>query len=240
MGKHDIFLCYSSKDEPQARAVVQQLETHGLKCWISSRDVPAGRNYQESIVRAIQTSKSIVFLFSDSSNKTNEVKKELSLASSFDIPVIPLRLTATRPNSALLYELSTRQWIDGSADFDTALPQVVLAVEETIHPAATAEGDAGIPTADGLAPAATQASPAPKDAAISRPSPASMGSKEREAIRGLLAHYVGPIAKVLIERDAAVATTREELCEKLSEHIHRPADRSTFLRTARARLSAGS
>src|SRR5580700_10712080 len=98
MGKHDIFVCYSSKDEQQARAVVRQLEAHGFTCWISSRDVHPGHNYQESIVQAIETSKSIVFLFSDSSNKTNEVKKELSLASSFDIPVIPLRLTATRPN----------------------------------------------------------------------------------------------------------------------------------------------
>src|SRR6266566_4263850 len=74
MPSHDIFICFSSKDEATAHAVVRFLEGRGRKCWISSRDVRPGRNYQESIVQAIQTAKLIVFLFSEYSNKTTEVK----------------------------------------------------------------------------------------------------------------------------------------------------------------------
>ncbi|MFI5014483.1 MAG: toll/interleukin-1 receptor domain-containing protein [Hyphomicrobiales bacterium] len=238
---HDIFVCYSSKDEPQARAVLQHLEANGFKCWISSRDVRPGRNYQDSIVRAIETSSAIVFLFSDFSNKTDEVKKELSLASSFAIPVIPFRLTATKPNSALLYELSTRQWIDAFPDFDAALARVVLSIEETMHPEATAERDGVGPAALDPAPAVSQARPIPGDAAAaSRPSAVTIGSEEREAVRALLARHVGPIAKLLVERDAADAMTREQLCEKLALHIRNPADRAAFLRMVRARLAVGS
>jgi hypothetical protein len=49
-----IFICYSSKDEEVARGVVQFLETQGLKCWISLRDIQPGQNYQESIVQALE------------------------------------------------------------------------------------------------------------------------------------------------------------------------------------------
>src|ERR1700731_71302 len=82
MPMHDIFICYSSQDEDKARGVLTRLEARGFKCWISSRDVAPGRNYQEDIVRAIEEAKVILFLFSEASNKTSEVKKELSLASS--------------------------------------------------------------------------------------------------------------------------------------------------------------
>ena len=49
-----IFICFSSKDEAIACEVVESLEFKGLKCWISSRDVPPGQNYQETIVQAIE------------------------------------------------------------------------------------------------------------------------------------------------------------------------------------------
>jgi hypothetical protein len=239
MGKHDIFVCYSSKDEPQARSLLQHLEAHGFKCWISSRDVRPGHNYQDSIVQAIETSSAIVFLFSDFSNKTDEVKKELSLASNFEIPVIPLRLTTTKPNGALLYELSTRQWIDAFEDFEAALDQVVSEIEETLLLEARAETNGAAPVARDSAPAITQASPIPGAAAASRQSALRMGREESEAIRALLARHVGPIAKLLVERDTADATSREQLCEKLASHIRNPADRAAFLRMVRAKLAGG-
>jgi hypothetical protein len=68
-----IFICFASKDEAVARGVVQSLEAEGLKCWISSRDVPVGQNYQETIVRAIEQAKGIVFLFSESSSASGEL-----------------------------------------------------------------------------------------------------------------------------------------------------------------------
>jgi hypothetical protein len=241
MSKHDIFICYSSKDESQARVILQNLEARGFKCWISSRDVRPGRNYQESIVRAIEDAKVIVFLLSDFSNKTSEVKKELSLASTFEIAVIPLRLTATKPNSALLYELSTRQWIDVFPDLEASLDLVVSAIEETLRAGAGGDTDRAAHVARGPAPAA--GSPRPEPTAAPSPRRASgiaIGDQERDAIRPLLAHHVGPIAKVLIERAAAGATTRDEFCEKLAAHIPTPADRATFLRTVRARLTAAS
>src|SRR5271154_6059043 len=86
-----IFVCFSSKDEAVARDVVEYLEAAGIKCWISLRDVPPGQNYQESIVQALEAAQGIVFLFSEASSKSGEIKKELSIGGSINAPVFPLR-----------------------------------------------------------------------------------------------------------------------------------------------------
>jgi hypothetical protein len=134
MGTHDIFICFSSKDESTAGEVVDFLEARGLKCWISARDVGPGQNYQEAIVEAIAASKVFVFLFSDFSSKSGEIKKELSLAGSRGLTVIPLRLDSVVPTGALSYELATRQWIDIFPDRDAALEQVATAATEGLRP----------------------------------------------------------------------------------------------------------
>jgi hypothetical protein len=235
-GQH-IFICFSSSDERTAQAVIRFLENRGHNCWISSRDVRPGRNYQESIVEAIQNAKLMIFLFSESSNKSAEVKKELSLASGFDVPVIPLRLSTTKPNGALLYELATRQWIDGFADFDAALERMVAAVDESLRPAVKAQDTAASERSVQLEPSELPRSP--RSAERARAPIMAPGTEEFEAIRALLARYVGPIAKFFVEKAAADANSLDELCEKLAKHVRATPDRSAFLRAARARLSLG-
>src|ERR1700757_2837009 len=92
-----IFICFSSKDQAAALEVVTFLERRGIACWISNRDVEAGENYQEAIVRALESAKGIVFLFSASSAPSGEVTKELSIAGSLNLPVFPLRLSPITP-----------------------------------------------------------------------------------------------------------------------------------------------
>jgi hypothetical protein len=234
MSQHDVFICYSSKDEANARRLLSYVEERGFTCWISSRDVRPGRNYQESIVEAIAHSRLILFLFSENSNNTAEVKKELSLGSSFGKSVIPVRLSAIKPNGALQYELATCQWIDGFDDLEGALVGVATAIEETLNP--PAEGDKPRASrARKSKPATTSAEAA---TAAKAPPLVSSGSKEFEAIRTLLARHVGPIAKILVERTAGDSRTRDEFCEKLAANVRAPADRAEFLRALRAALPA--
>jgi hypothetical protein len=241
MPRHDVFICYSSKDEARARAILAHLEQHGIRCWISSRDVRPGRNYQDSIVEAIESAKIILFLLSEFSNKTGEVKKELSLASSFDHAVIPLRLTDTKPNAALLYELATRQWIDAFPDLDVALGKVVAAMKETLRGVADAPAPtpatAGEPAAPPAEPSPPPAWPAGGAAGVPVVVP---GSAQFEALRIALARHVGPIAKILVQRAAADAGNLDTLCERLAQHVSVPADRAAFLRAVRAQLPVSS
>jgi hypothetical protein len=243
-GSH-IFICFSSKDEEVARNVVEFLENAGLKCWISSRDVPPGHNYQETIVHALEAARGIVFLFSESSSKSGEIKKELSIGGSINTPVFPLRLSAITPTGALRYELATRQWIDIFPDRERALGKLVDTINRVLDAPAGEGEDAGAITeaanTGASAPVAVAPSPAKKRSrAPARKPVIAPDSQEFEAIRALLAHHIGPIAKVLLQKAATEARTPDDFCERLAAHVGAPSARAAFVQAVRARLAAGS
>jgi len=125
-----LFICSSSKDGDAARAVVDALEATGLKCWITSRDVPPGRSYQEAIVEALEVAHGLVFLLSDASAGSGEILKELSIAGSINIPVYPLRLAPVIPAGALRYEFAARRWIDLFPDRAKGLRNLVETIRK--------------------------------------------------------------------------------------------------------------
>lgn len=242
MSKHDIFICFSSKDEATARKVVQFLEARGLKCWIALRDVLAGQNYQESIVEALENARGIVFLFSESSSQSAEIRKELSLGGRFKIPVFPLRLSPITPTGALSYELATRQWIDLFPNATRALGKLTETVEEALNGSARAVGARAnlSQTTDGPSntAATTQTIKLPVKKRVKKiPEPIiAENSPELEAVRALLARYIGPIAKIFVQKASTDAKSLDDFCERLSVHVPTPADRASFLQVARARL----
>ena len=94
-------------------------------CWISTRDVAPGENYQEAIVHALRGSRAMVLVFSEAANNSEEIKKELSLASRYHVPVMALRIEDVEPSDAFAYELSTRQWIDAFGGWDKSIDALV-------------------------------------------------------------------------------------------------------------------
>lgn len=116
-----VFVSYATADRKQALLLCKALERRGTKCWIASRDVAPGENYQESIVRALRDAGAMVLVFSDAANNSDEIKKELSLASRYHVPVVALRIADVEPNDAFAYELSTRQWIDAFDGWDRSI-----------------------------------------------------------------------------------------------------------------------
>jgi L-fucose isomerase-like protein len=59
-----VFISYATADRKEALAVCKALERRGTKCWIATRDVQPGENYQEAIVRAIRQARALVLVFS--------------------------------------------------------------------------------------------------------------------------------------------------------------------------------
>lgn len=128
-----IFITYSSKDQKVARSICSALENRGLGCWISSRDVKPGQNFQEQIVKAIRAAKIMVLVFTANANNSNEIKKELALASQNDLIVIPVRIQDVAPNDAFAYEFATRQWVDLFDDWEASIARLVELIATTIH-----------------------------------------------------------------------------------------------------------
>jgi hypothetical protein len=234
MAEHEIFICFSSKDEATARRVVSFLEGRGVRCWISVRDVEPGQNYQEAIVQALESAKAIVFLFSENSAKSGEIKKELSLGSGGSIALIPLRLDPVLPSGALRYELATRQWIDAFPNLEDAFGKLLNAVRDALR------GQAGEPSGPAELGGGEANARASMPVSATRTQIVSPGSDEFEAIRSLLARHIGPIAKVMVQKASNDARSLDEFCERLGAHVQAPNDRVAFVKAARAKLAAKS
>jgi len=125
-----VFISYATADRDQALKACKAIERRGVKCWISMRDVPPGANYQEAIVQSIRSARAVALVFSEGANSSDEIKKELSLASRYHIPVIALRLKEVEPSDAFAYELSTRQWIDAFEGWDDAIDLLVARISQ--------------------------------------------------------------------------------------------------------------
>ncbi len=125
-----VFVSYATADRKQALSVCKAIERRGTQCWISTRDVAPGENYQEAIVRSLRESRAMVLVFSDAANNSDEIKKELSLASRYHVPVMALRIEDVEPSDAFAYELSTRQWIDAFAGWDKSIDALVRQIDQ--------------------------------------------------------------------------------------------------------------
>jgi uncharacterized protein YecT (DUF1311 family) len=116
-----VFLSHSSKDSKTATAICTALESRGHHCWMSSRDIKPGENFQGTIVRAIREAGVMVLVFSANANNSDEIKKEMALASQSRKMVIPVRAEDVLPSEDFTYELATRQWIDMFIDWEKAI-----------------------------------------------------------------------------------------------------------------------
>jgi hypothetical protein len=152
-----IFISHSSKDQKVARTICTALENRGLTCWVYSRNIQPGQNFQEQIVRAIRAAKIMVLVFTANANSSNEIKKELAIASQNNLVVIPVRIEDVIPNEAFTYEFATRQWIDLFEDWEASIARLVELIANTSddHPSGDqtkgglgSAGDAAIPPVD--------------------------------------------------------------------------------------------
>ncbi len=128
----DVFISFASKDRKVAMTLCQSLERRGVKCWISARDILAGENFQVAIVQAIRNARILLLVFTANSNNSEEMTKELALASQQKMIVIPLRVEDVTPSDAFTYEFATRQWIDAFADWEFAIDQLVQRITNAL------------------------------------------------------------------------------------------------------------
>src|SRR5438093_3684478 len=102
---HEVFISHSSQDKTIADAVCAALENNAIRCWIAPRDVQPGRTFAGEINRAIQRSKVMVLIFSTHSNRSEQVLREVQLASNSHLYIVQFRIGAARAD-----KFSQRSW----------------------------------------------------------------------------------------------------------------------------------
>jgi adenylate cyclase len=113
-GAPEVFISYASQDAAVANAVVVALERDGMKCWIAPRDVTPGAFYADAIVHAIDASRAVVLVMSQSAATSPHILREIERASSKRHPVISLRIDRAPLPAGLEYFLNASQWLDAS------------------------------------------------------------------------------------------------------------------------------
>lgn len=156
---HDVFISHSSNNRTVANAVCAALEGIGIRCWIAPRDVLPGRSYSGEITRAIQQSRAFVLIFSEHSNNSEQVLREVQLAANSRLHIVQFRIDAVSPSDDLEYYLSGPHWLDAvTPPLDAHLEQLKSSMKALLSLPRAAEPD-------------TAPVPAPAIAPINRPPP---------------------------------------------------------------------
>ena len=127
------FISFSTEDRKAATEILHELERAGVRFWIATRDVPYGRDYQEAIVDAVDQADSMVLVFSNAANNSQDVTREIALASEHKILILPVRIEDVRPTKALRYQLATRQYIDLYDDREQKMKSIIQALCKVRH-----------------------------------------------------------------------------------------------------------
>lgn len=126
---HDIFISYSSADKDTADTVCTVLEENGISCWMAPRNITPGVPFSESIIDGIKSSKVFILIFSQSSNNSVQVVREVDRAVHNGLSVINFRLVDEPLSKQLEYYLSSVHWMDA---FPSPLDQHILRLCDVI------------------------------------------------------------------------------------------------------------
>jgi TolB-like protein len=136
----DAFLSYASLDAEAAARLCDLLEKSAITVWMAPRDVPAGANYADAIVRAINACRTLLVILSAHSVGSAHVGKEIERASSKGRPIVAVRVDDTALTPALEYFLSESQWIDARTGIETALPKLIDGIRRLTSAGGAAAG----------------------------------------------------------------------------------------------------
>lgn len=136
---HDVFISYASQDKTIANAVCAALESAKIRCWIAPRDIRSGENWAEAISKAIKGSQVMVLLFTESSNQSKQVYKELTLAVNTEAVVVPFKIDDILPSGLMEFYLSDTHWLDAmNPPTSRQIQQLVETVQHTLGKEITA------------------------------------------------------------------------------------------------------
>jgi hypothetical protein len=169
---HDVFISHSTSNRPVANAVCAALESIGIRCWIAPRDVLPGRSYSGEITRAIQQSRAFVLIFSEHSNNSEQVLREVQLAANARLHIVQFRIDAVLPSDDLEYYLSGPHWLDAvTPPLENHLDQLKSSMKALLSLPRAAEPDAA--PAPATSPPIAPVSRPPAPAANIPPMPAA-------------------------------------------------------------------
>ncbi len=129
-----VFISYATADQRLANRIVQYLEQHAIKCWISSRDLKLADTWRTGLKRALVASNAVLVLLTDTSNKSPEVAREVAMATEARKPVLPVMMSEFDLSEELQYPLVLQQRLYAKDRSETELFELLRdGLDDILH-----------------------------------------------------------------------------------------------------------
>jgi hypothetical protein len=211
----DIFISYSQPDRDCAFELVERLEGHGIECWIAPRDIAPSADWAAEIMDAISAARTMILVFSASSNSSPQVRREVERAVHKQLSILPFRIEDVLPSKSLEFFLSTQHWMDAfPAPREPHYARLCTYLKTQ---------SATVPVSHSL----------PENAAGAGATSHSLDAAELQHIERQLAGYIGPLAKHLVKAAASRAAGVDDLVVRLAAELDTDLERREFTQRCR-------
>jgi len=172
----DVFVSYASVDRDRVLQLVERMRSAGVGVWIDEGGIHGASLWGQEIVDAIESARVMVLMLSDASITSDNVVKELSIASEDKKPILPVYLHQAEIPKSMRYQLAGIQHIEYFEGNEEAAFQSMCAALSRLGVSNVNEGETGGPV-----PSATTHGPEP----AAGPSAGSGNGKWVTALLGL-------------------------------------------------------
>ena len=128
-----VFISHSHSDNAIADEIYNYLSMNGLNCWIDLHDIPPGIPYAQAIMEGLQSSDSLVVLYSKNVIESHDMLDEIQEAHTTQKRIIPFLLDDTPMIGQFRYYLARRQWIKAYPRYDEHLKELLYALKGEVQ-----------------------------------------------------------------------------------------------------------
>lgn len=124
-----IFISYSRRDSDLAHTLADNLRDRQLALWLDTDSIRDGDNWLETIQQGVEECAALVVVMSRAARESEWVQRETLLALELRKPVFIARIE----DVPLPLHLITRQYTDFTADYETGVDDLAVALQRVLQ-----------------------------------------------------------------------------------------------------------
>ena len=214
------FVSYARGDQAFVLRFAHDLKTAGVDVWMDLINLGIGQNWDRALEAAVRGSEGFIIILSPRSVASENVADEVGVALGSGKHIIPILYEPC----TIPMRLARVQYIDATTDYQHALQRCTSVVLGMNNGAFAAPVAGARPVIAASAPAAV---------------PAGWTAQALKQAELELVAFVGPVARLLVEKAAPNARTQTELYQQLAVAIPNEPERLKFLRSVNATPGVG-
>ena len=162
----EVFISYAARDRERVLGLVERLRKAGVTVWIDQVGIDVSTMWSQEIVSAIKGCKVMLLSISPHSTESENVVKELALASERKKPIIPVYLEAAEIPETMEYQLAGIQRVEYFRENEDAAFKAMLRslVKRGVH---VDEEGAGLDMDEGFETSIASHAPEPQKTTVS-------------------------------------------------------------------------